>query len=343
MKEQAVELNSADSLKRKVEFLRHAEVYPETNVVNALETHMSWVFLTDHYVYKLKKPVSYDFLNFKSLEARYRYCMEELAINQSLAHDIYLGIVPLTVLDGSFELNGKGKVVDWLVKMRRLPEEQLLSNAIKAGSIHYEWVQRAAEMLVDFYLASSPVNIDFQHYRQQLINDIESNTAALLRSEFKLSQATVIGIETDLLHFIVKYPDVFDARIVDGKIVDGHGDLRPEHIFLGSRPAIIDRIEFNSKLRVIDVAEELSFLALECEMLGSTVVGQLFFNVYKWMSQDKIPEVLVFFFKSKRALLRAKLSAYHLLEKKYRGNEALWKGRCQAYLEAAGEYGKLTA
>jgi aminoglycoside phosphotransferase family enzyme len=98
---------------------------------------------------------------------------------------------------------------------------------------------------------------------------------------------------------------------------------------------IIDRIEFNKDLRVMDVAEELSALAMECDMLSSHGTGQLFFNVYQWKSRDKIPEMLIDFYKAKRAFLRAKLSISHLLEPNYQAEESKWRGRCESYLKAA--------
>jgi len=236
------------------------------------------------------------------------------------------------------QLNGQGETIDWLVKMKRLPEEHMLHTAIMKGTLRNDWVQQAAEMLVDFYLVSLPAKTDSQHYRQQIIKDIERNSEELLRDEFNLPDSVIISITTDLLHFAIKYADLFDQRIKDGRIVDCHGDLRPEHICLAPKPVIIDRVEFNRELRIMDVAEELSFLALECEMLMSPATGQLFINSYHWKSRDKIPEMLICFYKAKRALLRAKLSIHHLLEKKYLMDEQKWKSRCEAYLKAAAMY-----
>ena len=326
------------SLNEKVKFLSHKEVYEGASSVEVLETHMSWIFLTDQYAFKLKKPVRYEFLDFTSINSRYNYCKEEVQINKALAGDIYLGVIPLVVHNRVLRLGGEGDTIDWLVKMKRLPLQYMLHIAISNGTVRNEWVQQAAEMLVDFYLASSPLKIDPKQYRQQIVNDIEVNSANLLRKEFSLPKSLIIGITTDLLHFVVKYADLFDQRIKEGRIVEGHGDLRPEHICLAPKPVIIDRIEFSKDLRIIDIAEELSFLALECEMLVSPSTGQLFLNVYKWKSLDKMPETVICFYKAKRAFLRAKLSILHLLEKKYQTDEQKWKNRCGAYLQAADAY-----
>ena len=329
--------NSIHSLKNKVTFLSNPETYPETTTVEVLETHMSWVFLTDRFVYKLKKPVCYDFLDFRTLNLRYIYCQEEIRINQALAANVYLGVVPIMLRNNVLQLEGEGETIDWLVKMKRLPKEHFLHTAILECTLRNERVKHAAEKLIDFYLTSSAIKVDPHTFRQRMVKEIELNNRELLRKEFSLPTSLIVGITIDLLRFMADRSDLLTERIIDGRIVDGHGDLRPEHICITPTPVIIDRVEFNSNLRILDIAEELSFLALECEMLGSTA-GQLFFNVYKWKSHDKIPDILISFYKAKRAFLRAKLSVHHVLEKKYRINEQKWKNRCNAYLRVADFY-----
>jgi uncharacterized protein len=326
------------SLQRKVEFLKRPETYGDTSSVKALETHMSWVFLTDHNVFKLKKPVQYDFLDFSTVASRHKFCMEEVKLNQQLASDTYVGVVGLNMDKGSLQLNGKGEVVDWLVKMKRLPEEFMLHKSIANDSIRFEYVVKAAELLTNFYLNSPPVRVGRKRYQRRLIEDIEKNGEALLRREFELSRSLIMTDTTALLHFVTDHADLFDGRIAGGKIVDGHGDLRPEHICAAPKPVVIDRLEFDKNLRIIDVAEELSSLALECEILGSPAIGHLFLSIYKCKSGDNIPDCLVLFYKAKRALLRARLSIYHILEEEYSSNTIKWRNRCDNYLLSASNY-----
>jgi aminoglycoside phosphotransferase family enzyme len=333
--EQSILLKNSHSVEDKVAFLCRPEIYPYATIVEAVETHMSWVFLTDQFVYKLKKPVHYDFLDFRTLESRYAYCKEEVKINPVLAGDTYLDVVPITVTEGKLQLAGKGEAIDWLVKMKRLPRKYMLDVALREGTLQQVRIEQAAEKLADFYLASEAVRLDPNQFRQQIIKLIEVNSEILLRKEFKLQKSLILGLTADLLHFIVKYSGVFDQRILRGRIVDGHGDLRPEHICIAPNPVIIDRVEFNRTLRILDVAEELSFLSLECEMLGSPAAGQIFFNIYQAKSKDEIDDTLVFFYKAKRAFLRAKLSISHLLEKKYQPDEQKWTNRCHDYLRVA--------
>lgn len=335
---ESITRDDTDSLKEKVMFLSQPRAYQGVSKVEVLETHMSWVFITDKYVYKLKKPVTYPFLDFSTLPARHRFSMEEVRVNQPLGGDTYLGVVPLKSFHGLMQLEGEGEPIDWLVKMKRLPTEHMLHTAIRDNTVQNEWVHKAAEKLVDFYMVSESIKSDPEQFRRKIINDIQVNGSRLLDARFELKNEMVDAVATGLLYFPDKHPELFDQRIADGKVIDGHGDLRPEHICLGQHPVIIDRIEFNKDLRIMDIAEELSALALECDVLGSPGTGQLFLNVYRWKSRDKVPDVLVRFYKSKRALLRANLSICHLLEAKYRAEETKWRSRCNVYLNAAEGY-----
>jgi aminoglycoside phosphotransferase family enzyme len=119
----------------KVAFLRQSASYPgHPSGVDVIQTHMSWVFLTDRLVYKLKKPVRFEFLDFSTLERRHHDCQEEVRLNRRLAQGVYLGVTPLTVdAAGRLHLNGEGEAADWLVKMQRLPRERMLDHAIATG------------------------------------------------------------------------------------------------------------------------------------------------------------------------------------------------------------------
>lgn len=327
-------------LLKKIIYLQQVTSYPDTSKVESLETHMSWVFLTDRYVYKLKKPVMYDFLDFSSLDARHKYCLEEVSVNQALAGDTYIEVLPLNLHQGNLTINGKGEIIEWLVKMKRLPDEYLLHTAIKKGIARKEWVEQVAEKLVDFYLSTPPVSYGSRTYIRKIVKGVEAESEELLREEYGLSRSLIIGIETDLLHFVIKHSEQFESRINGEKIRDGHGDLRPEHICLAPIPLIIDRIEFNRELRLIDMAEEISFLALECEVLKAGAVGNLFIKVYKERIGDDISDNLIFFYKAKRAFLRANLSIHHLQETQYWKDKDKWIDRANNYLRIAKNYSK---
>lgn len=341
MKAGASLLDDTDLLADKIAFLSRPEAYDgETSSVELIDTHMSVVFLTDHFAYKFKKPVWFDFLDFSTLDMRHRFCLKEVSINRVLAGDTYLRVIPLTSHDGHLRLGGAGDVVEWIVKMRRLPKNILLGEAIRDGMVPKEWAQLAAEKLVKFYLSAPPVHKDILTFRNGIIEDIELNSAALLNPDLKLSIPLVVSATTDLLLFIIKHADLFERRVKNERIIDGHGDLRPEHICLGPDPLIIDRIEFNDNFRIMDVAEEISFFAMECEMLHAAEIGQMLIQRYRQESHDEIPDILIRFYKAKRAFLRAKLSIQHLLEPKYIDSAKTWRTRCNTYLDATVRHSK---
>jgi aminoglycoside phosphotransferase family enzyme len=322
----------------KVAFLGRPESYGrwKTVRVEARQTHMAWVFLTDRLVFKLKKPVRYPFLDFGTIAARLHDCREEVRLNRRLAPDVYLGIEPLTLAaDGGLHLGAHGDVVDWLVVMRRLPAELMLDELLKHGPVDVALLDRLGDRLVAFYAAAERVRPSAPGaYAARLRASLDEAAQELARPDFALPAdrvATALGRQ---LEFVAREGDLLASRLADGRVVEGHGDLRPEHVCLEPLPVIIDCLEFNRDLRLVDALDELAFLAIECEMLGSVEVGARIIDRYRQGSGDRAPERLVGFYKSFRATLRARLLARHSLEP---GDHApqFYLGRARDYLGRA--------
>lgn len=326
-------------LNEKVSFLKQPSVYPHNpSQVEAKETHMSWVFLANGFAYKLKKPVSNVVFDFKTLEARLQNCVEEVKVNKRLANKIYLGIVPLVINEGGkLQLDGKGKVVDWLVKMKRIPEENFLDLAIRSGKTRKDLIESGARVLTEFYNKAIPVQTDAVVYRKKLKEEIVASYAGLLNPVYHFSTPMIKEIANKLIQFLDTHFLLFDNRISKGKIIEAHGDLRPEHICLVPECAFIDALEFSKELRIMDIAEELSFLDMECEMMGDTVTGHIFFDYYQKFSADQIHELMIFFYKSKKAFLRAYLVARHITDPGYK-DDPKWLIRANDYLKLAHRY-----
>ncbi len=180
------------SLGQKVAFLSRPDAYPERpGHVEAVETHMSWVFLTDRHAFKLKKPIRYDVLDFNTRELRRRSCRRELRLNRRLAPDVYLAVVPLTLeADGRLCLNGSGPVADWLVKMRRLPAERMLDRVIAGGAIRRMDVAPAATLLARFYRRARPADVDGEGYREHLREGIHADREELVKPVYGLPAGT---------------------------------------------------------------------------------------------------------------------------------------------------------
>jgi aminoglycoside phosphotransferase family enzyme len=339
MSEDQVSINSSIGIVEKVKFLSRRENYPgHPKKIEVIETHMSWVFLADQFVYKLKKPVKFNSLDFIASEARHFYCKEEVRLNRRLTADTYLGVIDLTVdASGNLQLGGRGKVVDWLVKMKRLPKDRMLDYCLKHRNVNDCQAVEAAEMLAKFYQKSPPVTFDSNQYQSRLVQEIITIEKDLLLPEYKLPSELIKQAVARQLMFLNNHADLIERRVHDNRIIETHGDLRPEHICLTIPPVFMDCLEFSEALRIQDIAEELSFLAVECEMLGAPEIGLQFFTTYQEVSGDKIPAMLIDFFKSKRACYKARFTIWHLLEEKYR-DDPKWTTRTTKYLLLAEKY-----
>jgi aminoglycoside phosphotransferase family enzyme len=334
-------LARAIGLGDKVAFLKRPENYPESpRAVEPIETHLAWVFLTDRYAYKLKKPARYPFLDFSTLAARRRDAQEEVRLNRRLAAGVYLGVVALTLdREGRLALEAEGVPVEWLVKMRRLPRERMLDYAIASDSVDESALDGVVGLLAAFYGAASSVVLAPGTYRHRFEQEIEANARATAEPRYGLPSAVITATAAAQRRFLERRADLLEARAAGGRIVEGHGDLRPEHVCLGPPPVIIDCVEFNREFRHLDPADELAYLGMECERLGAETIGPMLLARYGLLTGDQPPAALVGFYKSFRALLRAKLAAWHLDDRTVR-YPSQWFNRAQAYLALAERYAR---
>ncbi len=330
-------------LRAKVDFLCRPESYPERPVrVDAKETHMSWVFLTDRHAYKLKKPVRHSFLDFSTIELRRTDCEEEVRLNCRLAPDVYLGVVPLG-LDRSGRLClGGQRPVDWLVKMRRLPAACALDYAIHTNAVAEADIRRLAARLAEFYRRAPRIDVTAEHYRAELEDDVGLTERTLSRPHYSLPVPMIRPIATTLRNYLSQHKDALDQRVGERQIVEGHGDLRPEHIYLEADPVVIDCLEFNFAFRIIDPADELAYLAMECEREGAPSIGVWLFEAYGAARGDRPGADLIAFYKCRRAFLRARIAIAHLDESHIR-EPGKWHERTASYLKLARSYLRLLA
>jgi len=294
-----------------VRWLSQPSAYPHRpQRVETVETHISVVYLAGEFAYKLKQRVRYDFLDFTTLANREAACRDEVRLNQRLTDNIYLGIVPITRLpDGGLVLGGEEPVVDWLVQMRRLPTEETLDALYRRGQLRDEHVRQLAGRLAEFYGGLTPLSIEPSEYRQRYEAHVRGNLRELLAVSHHCSRNQVLRIHGFQLQLLHLRRQLFDERVGCGRIVEGHGDLRPEHICFTQPLAIFDCIEFSVDFRRIDMADKLAFLAAECDFLGARWVGTRLFELVQSLTGDRPPQELVAFYKSYRACVRAKVAA----------------------------------
>src|SRR5215467_156469 len=321
------------SIEEKVTFLRRPASYPQcAEQVETIQTHMSWVFLTDKHAWKLKKPVRNEYLDFSTPEARRLDCSREVRFSRRLARDVYLGIVPLTFnKNGNLQLGGRGRRVDSLVLMRRLPANRMLDHLIRSRAVSENDIAKLASYLATFYKNLAPASITRPHYRERLATDFERAGKELAAGAYGLPAGLVEPLIQSQLEFLQRNGGLFDDRVRAGKIIEGHKDLRPEHICLEESPVVIDCLEFNRSLRILDAASELTFLALECERLGAPVAGEIIFRRYEEETGDRPPRRLLAFYKVYHACIRAKIALWHLQDERIR-DRAGWISKAAQYL-----------
>jgi aminoglycoside phosphotransferase family enzyme len=299
---------------------------------------MSWVFLTDRHAYKLKKPIRTNWVDLRSPVARRANCFEELRLNRRLAPDVYLDGVPLTLGgDGRMRIAGEGEAIDWLVMMRRLPADGMLNHAIGSRTVDPDDIRSVITALCRFYRDCAPVPMTADEYRARLAAGIAENLSELSDPSSGSPAHEVLPVCAAQRAMLQRDAALFDERVRRGRIVEGHGDLRPEHVSLGAPPQFIDCLDFARDLRILDVADELAFLALECERLGAPELACRICADYGEICSDVVPGTLAHFYQSYRATVRARLALGRLHEPGVR-DPAKWTTRTADYLRLAAAH-----
>jgi aminoglycoside phosphotransferase family enzyme len=323
------------TLAEKVEFLRTPESHGKGVAdVTAIETHMSWVFLVGGTVFKLKKPVKFPYLDYSTLNRRETACRAEQTLNRRLAPTVYLSVAPLRLSPRGLSIDAGGEVVDWLVVMRRLDETLLLDRAISTRSVSQAQVDRVAECLVTFYRTAQRPFVSRSLHLREWQRDVAFNHSQLLNPHYGLPNGLVWRIDRAQRRFLAGCGELLAGRVKARRIVYGHGDLRPEHVWLGEPPQIIDCLEFSARLRIVDPFHEIGYLGLECERLGLPWIGERITQQLSRGLHDNVPDSLFRFYRCYRATLRARLAIAHLHEPHVRTPEK-WPALARTYLQIA--------
>ena len=298
-----------------VEALLKPAAYPEhPQGVELVQTQMSFVFLTDDYVYKVKKSVNLGYLDYTTLEKREFYCHQEVELNRRLCPDIYLGVVPIINHEGSILIGGRGKATEYAVKMRRLPQEAMMDVLLARNQVSPPMVTSVAYKLVEFHQRAE-TNAQISAFGD--LNAINRNTEENFTQTEKyigntISQEGYHRIKNYTQDFVRKNVPLFHERVAEGRIRDCHGDLHAAHICFYGGICIYDCIEFNERFRYCDVASEVAFLAMDLDHHGRTDLSQSFVNAYVAMSQDDELLGLLNFYKCYRAYVRGKVESFKL-------------------------------
>ncbi|MGD9018168.1 MAG: AAA family ATPase [Desulfobacterales bacterium] len=297
--------------------MRTADFYPHaTQGIEVRDTHISRVFLTGKRVYKIKKPVNLGFLDFSTLEKRRANCRREVDLNRRLSSGVYCGVIPISHRRGGYQFGEGGKIVEYAVKMNQLDESRSLASLVARKTPLIHEIRRLAEKLTGFYLGQADRYPALSNsYWQRLYDACEENFAQTQsHAGTVFDEASFLAVREATRSFLTLWKGLFDDRIRTGKIVDGHGDLRTDHIYFteDSRIQLIDCIEFNDRLRYIDAASDIGFLAMDLEFRGAEDLAVALTESYVKLTGDCQAYAVLPFYKCYRAMVRCKVGCIRL-------------------------------
>ncbi|MFH1147732.1 MAG: AAA family ATPase [Pseudomonadota bacterium] len=296
-----------------IEGLLRPEAYPHpTGQIRLIQTHISYVLMTGEIVYKIKKPVTFGFLDFTTLDKRKYFCEREVILNQRLSPEIYIGVQPITAAGHDYFVNGPGRPVEYAVKMRQMPQDRMMDALINKKEIQEWMIDRIVDKLVPFYeRAAVGPGIDFYGEIPQIRFNVEENflqiTSYVSRA---LSKKRFEAIQSYALSFLKDKSALFQERIKSGKIRDGHGDLYSANICIAEDVHIYDCIEFNERFRYGDVASDLAFLAMDLDYHHLQDLSNRLVNRYIKLSEDYSLAKVLDFYKCYRACVRGKIHCF---------------------------------
>lgn len=286
-----------------------------TEKVSLVQTHISLVFVADEFVYKIKKPVNFGFLDFSTLKKRHYYCDQEIKLNRRLSKDVYIGVLPI-IYDGKVHRMGigEGRIVEYAVKMKRLPDEMLMKSVFLRKKLKHEHLKKIAGLLARFHL-SSLNSSDIDRYGEPEMFKV--NTDENFSQVEKYVGTTVGKKDFDTLKkwtadYYNSNRELFWRRIEGKRIRDCHGDLHMEHICLTQDLPIFDCIEFNDRFRYTDTVADIAFLLMDLEYHGGNAFSKILWDFYKEMAGEDEVESLLSFYKVYRAFVRGKVSSFQL-------------------------------
>jgi aminoglycoside phosphotransferase family enzyme/predicted kinase len=291
-----------------VEAMSDPAFYPGAPAVEVRETHISWVFLAGPRAYKLKKPLVLPFLDYGSVEHRRAMCEHEVELNQRLAAGVYLGVRAIVDRDGRLQLGPPGPdAIEHVVEMRRFDEAETLAAMVLAGRATAEIVAAVGRRLASFHAEAPPCRIG-----EEVLAGVErvadGNFEALLSGVGALAHPRLFAAQRFADAFVAGHAATLAVRAASGRVREGHGDLRAEHVLIGDGVRVVDCVEFDVELRTVDVGADLAFLVMDLARLGRPDLGHILVDAYRHAGGDPGSDELIAFHAAIRAWVRAKLA-----------------------------------
>ena len=306
------------------------------------ETHISKVFLTGSYAYKVKKPVDLGFANFTTLEQRRYFCEQEILLNKRLTDGVYQGVIPISYDGRQFRLNAPGQVVEYAVKMRQLPAAATMRSLLSDGHIYRDSLYRLATRLADFHETARRVTDPAVRANAQ--SACTENFRQIMPFSGKMLDAGQHDfVRAATFNFFIRNKTLLEKRIASGHFRDGHGDLRSEHVYFTTdgHIQILDCIEFNERLRMVDAASDLAFLIMDLESQLKSEVAQDLLRAYYDQCDDLGMPAILDFYKCYRAMVRCKVNCIRLGSRDMsRRLHSILTSNAQCYLHLAHYYAR---
>lgn len=322
--------------------LQNPALFPHpVDAFEVIETHISWVLLTGPYAYKIKKPVNFGFLDFTTAQARQHFCEEELRLNQRLTSDLYLEVLPITGSPEAPQLGGDGPVIDHVLKMRQFPQTQLLDAVQARGELGEAHIDALAERIARFHRETPAVAADHPLATPAAV-------MAPLRQNFeqirpllsdKADLAQLDALEAWSESSFKRLEPLLAKRTAGGAIRECHGDIHLGNAtLLDGEVVLFDCIEFNEPFRLIDIASDAAFLAMDLEDRGLRPLARRFINGWLEASGDYEAVDLLNLYKSYRALVRAKVNLFRLGQESDAVQRAVILRQYRRYADLAESY-----
>lgn len=322
--------------------LQRADAYPHAvESIELRETHISWVFLTGHFVYKIKKPVDFGFLDFSTLEKRFFFCNEEIRLNQRLAPSLYLETVPISGDINAPEIAGDGPVIEYAVKMRQFDTRQGFDELLARGELTQTHMDETAQVLAAFHASIEVAKEDSPFGTPAAIHQpVRENFGQLqpcLDRQPDKQQNHLNALENWSHSHHQKLLGVFSARQQQGFVRECHGDLHLRNIVIWQgKVTPFDGIEFSANLRWIDVMSELAFLLMDLDDHRRHDLAQSLLNNYLEITGDYAGLTVLRYYQVYRAMVRAKVACLRLTQTGFSDESA--SQEIENYLQLALRY-----
>lgn len=297
-----------------IKALQNPKLYShEVQGFEVMQTHISWVILTGQYAYKIKKPVNFGFCDFTSVEKRKHFCELEIQLNKRLASDLYINLTAITGTPDNPQIDGDGPVIDYAIKMHQFEQNRLLSNVLKDEGLSRALMLSLADQIAQFHQKAekvstgSPYGTPEQIFEPMLDNFRVLNQLEPSRPYAEMVEDIATWAKTKYDHFL----PILKNRQPNGYVVAAHGDMHLGNmVLIQGMPVIFDCIEFNDDFRFTDTMGDTGFIAMDLDDKGYENLSFYLCNRYFEATQDYQGALILDFYKSYRAMVRAKIMAY---------------------------------